>query len=217
VNCEEKPVQVQEQEHNEQCSKGVVEPLQEPASEADDLFQIENEKYRSHFSTWSTESSTFSVPTTDEDVIQSPTLSSFTSNSSDTGGSPRRISGPFTHGDQIYDTNDKNLSEGFFTASPPSSPPKLSLKALHISSFGPGLLNMNVDGNRPRSAVHRQAACFGLGFQGYSLPEDETESQATITKIASREEPAVMNGRESSVSHLERLMSEFGYLGDALL
>jgi hypothetical protein len=217
VDREEGLVQVPEQGHDEQCSEEVVEPLREPVIEAEDLCKIEDEKYRSHFSTWSTESSTFSVPTTDEDATHSPTFSSFTSDSSDMGGSPQRISGPFTHGDQVYDSNDNGLSESFFGASPPSSPPKLSLKSLHISSFGPSLLNLNVDGNRPRSAVHRQVACFGLGFQGYSLPEDETESQTTITKIASREEPAVVNGRESSVSHLEKLMSEFGYLGDALL
>jgi hypothetical protein len=215
------PVLVQSEEEYEQVQgqeKGQgPEQVPELSSEAEIHIMEEKKKYRSHFSTWSTESSTFSVQTTDEDAIHSPTFSSFTSNSSDIGGSPQRMCDPFTHGDQTYDLADKDGDEGIFTVSLSSSPPKLSLNPFHISTFGPSLLNINVDDHRPRSAVHRQVACFGVGFQGYSLPEDETESQTTITKIASREEPVVSNGRESSVSHLERLMSEFGYLGDAVL
>lgn len=216
VQGEEEYEQVQEQEQG-QGSEQVPEPLQEPSSEAEIRLIAEKEKCRSHFSTWSTESSTFSVPTTDEDVVHSPTFSSFTSNSSDIGGSPQRMCGPFTHGDQNYDFTDEDVDKGIFTVSLSSSPPKLSLDPFRISAFGPSLLNIDIDDHRPRSVVHRQAMCFGVGFQGYSLPEDEMESQTTITKIASREEPVVANGRESSVNHLERLMSEFGYLGDAVL
>jgi hypothetical protein len=210
-------VQDEEEYERGQGSEQVSEPLHEPSSEAEIQLITEKEKCHSHFSTWSTESSTFSMPTTDEDVIHSPTFSSFTSNSSDIGGSPQRMCGPFTHGDQNYDLTDKDVDEGIFTVSLSSSPPKLSLDPFRISAFGPSLLNIDIDDHRPRSAVHRQAMCFGVGFQGYSLPEDEMESQTTITKIASRAEPVVANGRESSVSHMERLMSEFGYLGDAVL
>ncbi|KAF2797154.1 hypothetical protein K505DRAFT_334550 [Melanomma pulvis-pyrius CBS 109.77] len=199
----------------EEAQAPVPEPEKEKAveiKEAEIRLVIER---RGHFSTWSSESSTSSCPTTDDDAIHSPTFSSLTSDSSDMGGSPQRMLDPFTHGDQTYTLTDKDLEDSDFPSTLSSSPPQLQLNPLHISTFGPSLLQLDVhlEGSAPR----RQAACFGLGFQGYSLPEDETESQATITKVVTPSEPAITNGRESSVSHLQKLMNEFGYLGDAVL
>ena len=186
----------------------------EPESKEDVVIRVVTEN-RSHFSTWSADSSTFSCIATNEDIVHSPTFSSLTSDSSDINESPQQISDPFTHGDQTYTFSEKDVEDESSLPSLSSSPPKLELNPLHISTFGTNLLNLNI--RRSGEMSHRQASCFGFGFQGYSLPEDETESQATITKVTSHEEPAIANGRGSSVSHIERLMNEFGYLGESVL
>ncbi|KAF2715435.1 hypothetical protein K504DRAFT_446296 [Pleomassaria siparia CBS 279.74] len=190
-------------------------PELEQIEEFDPKKEFENRlvtEKRGHFSTWSTESSTLSIASTNEDdAINSPTFSSLPSDY----GSPERTSEPFTHGDQTYDLSDKDLEDSILS-SLSSSPPQLSLDPLHISTFGSGLLNMNMQIHHDGSAPRRQAVVFGLGFQGYSLPDDETEGQSSLVKMPSREEPAIVNSRVSSVSHLSKMMNEFGYLMDAV-
>ncbi|KAF2874052.1 hypothetical protein BDV95DRAFT_604266 [Massariosphaeria phaeospora] len=172
----------------------------------------------SQFSTRSAESMTFSSTTEDDDAIHSPSFSSLTTDSSDVG-SPQRLSRHFALGDEQRDTKhdlttadanaDIDSSEPSFSASPPQ------LAQLRISTFGASLFSKG--DSRASSASRRHASIFAAGFQGYSLPEDETTSQATITKPALQSEPRISPARDSSVSHLGKLMDEFGYLGDAVL
>ncbi|KAI9763662.1 MAG: hypothetical protein M1840_000376 [Geoglossum simile] len=81
----------------------------------------------------------------------------------------------------------------------------------------------------------RKAACFGLpAFQGYSLPEEENSSQATLRKIATLgvvQETSRMtfgppadnkflqslNESGQGLSALEELLNDLGYLGDSIL
>ncbi|KAF2124773.1 hypothetical protein P153DRAFT_390241 [Dothidotthia symphoricarpi CBS 119687] len=203
------------------CNDSTVHelPAEEPRYEqrpqenqdADDFIVQFAERSRSHFSTWSSDSLTFSYPNSDDEAVQSPTFSSLTSDCS----SPRRLSTRFSYVEQRCDTDyDMTSTEGssaYLSASPPQ------LDQLRISTFGPNLFNVDIQHTDP--TPHRKVACFGLGFQGfqgYSLPDDG-DSKSTITETTLRPEPTDRSQRESSASHLERLMDEFGYLGDAVV
>lgn len=176
----------------------------------------------SRFSAWSTESVTLSSPTSDEDAIHSPTFSSLTSNCSE-NGSMKRSSARFSIGDftsspertsVCIDEEDDHTpedEESSFHLS--ASPPRLD--ELRISSFGPSLFNLDI--HHADAAPRRQAACFGLGFQSYQLPEDDASSKVTIDETTLRPEPAIQHDRGSSVSHLEKLVNEFGFLGDSVI
>jgi hypothetical protein len=177
----------------------------------------------SHFSLWSADSFTSLSPTSDDGAMHSPTFSSLTSNCSDFG-SPRIPSTHFTI-DDYTDSPDKNSTiingknntekEDSDTSYPALS--SLQIDDLRLSSFSPGLF---LDIQRAESAPRRQAACFGYGFQGYKLPEDETTSKSTITELNASTrgtEPTIKHSRDSSVSELEKLVDEFGFLGDAVL
>jgi hypothetical protein len=175
-------------------------------------------------STFSGASTTFSSLISEGDIAQSPTMTSSTSASSE-AGSPYRLSGHFAHGEQIYKyaeddeldatTEKKYKGDPFVIEShDPSGPPTLRLP---VPSFGPDMFQLDLQ--RPRSMSHRQTACYGIsGFQGYSLPQDETTSQTTITKTSSPPaEPAIAVERLSAVSQLDKLMNDFGFLGEAVL
>lgn len=174
----------------------------------------------SHFSTWSTDSTSFSYPISEQGTVHSPTYSSLTSNSSD-AGSPQRYDEDLEHDDMPYKHDSHhgtkaaavdNEDEGpaLETSYEHQAPPRLQLPFLDQDVFQLNLL-------QPDAKSRRQVSCFGLsGFQGYSLPEDETMSQATITKNSLPPAPTVRSERDSSVSQLENLMSEFGFLGDVV-
>ncbi|KAH7080879.1 hypothetical protein FB567DRAFT_114579 [Paraphoma chrysanthemicola] len=181
-----------------------------------DLIQEYEEKPRSHFSTWSSDSMAYTCSTLDDEAVYSPTLGSLTSNSE--SGSPQTLSPRFSYADadqhdrtptiieNILDDQDDEPQYTPLSASPPK------LDDLRISTFGSDLFSLDIQ--HAEAAPRRQAACFGLGFH-YSLPEDDTTSKATITESSLRIEPVVQ--RESSASQLNVLMNEFGYLGDAVI
>jgi hypothetical protein len=158
----------------------------------------------------------YTCSTPDDDDVYSPTFGSLTSISE--VGSPQRLSQRFSYAEadqhnrtptiieEVLDTQDEESQPSSLSASPPT------LDDLRISTFGSDLFSLDIQ--HAEAAPRRQAACFGLGFH-YSLPEDDTTSKVTITECTLRAEPLVQ--RESSVSQLNVLMDEFGYLGDAVI
>ncbi|KAF2737223.1 hypothetical protein EJ04DRAFT_488643 [Polyplosphaeria fusca] len=194
---------------------------EEEAMAHESLYQFYNEK-KSHFSTWTSDSTAFSIPISEEEIVHSPTFSSLTSDSEP--ASPRRFSGFYSHTDQ--ETQESLLDAAGETNDPcshfslpeiPDSAPQLSLNVPSTASFGPSLFRLDIQ--HSEDAPRRQAACFGFsGFQGYSLPEDDSTSQATITKATTLGEPSIESqDRLSSVSQLDKLMNDFGYLGDSVV
>jgi hypothetical protein len=176
-----------------------------------------SEKQRSHFSTWS---SFDSYTTSDDDGVASPTFSSATSVSSD-AGSPLRQSIRYSFAEQAFSkaqttTIDEETEEDYATGRT-STPPQLDLNTLRLSamSFSSDLFNLDIQ--QPEAMSRRQAACFGLGFQGYSLPENASKSKETIHSEATLRPKRVSVQRESSTSQLDMLMDDFSYLGDAVV
>ena len=179
-----------------------------------------SEKQRSHFSTWS---SFDSYVTSDDDGVASPTFSSATSVSSD-AGSPLRQSVRYSFAEQAFhkaqtttiNEEDEEEEEEYATDRT-STPPQLDLNTLRLSamSFSSDLFNLDIQ--HPEAMPRRQAACFGLGFQGYSLPEDASKSKETIQSEATLRPKRVSVQRESSTSQLDMLMDDFSYLGDAVV
>jgi hypothetical protein len=182
-----------------------------------DLISHYEEKSNSHFSTWSSDSLTYSYPPSDEEGVLSPTFSSFTSNCSEPS-SPQRLSIQYSYieKDHFKHTSTANEDETTVDEATPTlnrqtnSPPQLD--NLGISTFGSDLFNLDIQ--HAESTPRRHAACFGLGFQ-YSLPEDETTSKITITQDTLQPEPSVQ--RESSMSQLNGLLDEFTFLGEAII
>jgi hypothetical protein len=176
-----------------------------------DLIMEYEDKPSSHFSTWSTESMGYTYSTSGDELDDSPTFSSLTSNCSD-AGSPQRFSIRFS----CFDSKTEFPMLEDSIATPDSQPTtdylSTALDDLRVSTFGNDLFSLDI--HHADSAPRRQAACFGLGFQ-YSLPEDETTSKTTITESTLRPEPSVQ--RESSVSQLNGLIDDFAYLGDAVI
>lgn len=173
---------------------------------------------RSHFSTWSSHSFAASYPTSDDEVVQSPTFSSLTS---DCSGSPRRFSSRFSFAEQAdeskrititFGSEDDVEEEHVHASYLSSTPPQLG--DLRISSFGSDLFNLDIQ--HSDATPRRQAACFGLGFQ-YSLPEDETDSKITLTSPTLQQEPTIKSQRGSSVSQLNALMADFAFLGESVI
>ncbi|KAF2194778.1 hypothetical protein K469DRAFT_686739 [Zopfia rhizophila CBS 207.26] len=201
-------------------------PTQNDQDEEPDPQTNTNTDHSSHFSVWSTESITCSSPTLDEDTVHSPTFSSLTNSSSDIE-TPQRFSDHFLHGDQISSNayksegENKENEEHGDNNSPTHSPGSIAypLLQLNVPSFGPDLFQLDI--HHSDAAPRRQVVCFGRisdGFKGYSLPDDATASQTTITKLSpSIPEPSITSEPITSVSQLEKLMSEFGYLGEAVL
>ncbi|KAF3037021.1 hypothetical protein E8E11_004664 [Didymella keratinophila] len=175
-----------------------------------------SEKQRSHFSTWSS----FDSYVTSDDGVASPTFSSATSVSSD-AGSPLRQSVRYSFAEQAFkkaQTTTINEGDGEdYATDRTSTPPQFNLNTLRLSaiSFSSDLFNLDIQ--HPETMPRRQAACFGLGFQGYSLPEDASKSKETIQSEATLRPERVSVQRESSTSQLDMLMDDFSYLGDAVV
>jgi hypothetical protein len=194
----------------------------------DDTETSQKSESNSHFSTWCTELS-YSSPTSDDEAVHSPTFSSLTSCSD--LGSPTQLSARFSISDYMHNpgTNSTPFSEeeqavteeaiqSHFSANPPQ------LNELHISTFGSSLFDMDLPHggsgsreSRGSRSSRRQVACFGLGFQGYKLPEDESTSKVTITEPKLRPESLSTHNRGSSVSQADTLVNEFGFLGEAVV
>ena len=94
------------------------------------------------------------------------------------------------------------------------------------SPLGPNLFKIDI--KRPESAPRRHAACFGIldRFHGYSLPDDQSASDGALAKPPTMlsnfgnsipSESQINAEADPAVSQLEQLMSEFGYLGEAVL
>ncbi|KAF2120253.1 hypothetical protein BDV96DRAFT_321974 [Lophiotrema nucula] len=176
---------------NGSVSSMLLENSDEEVDEDDiEIHLPEQRQIKSHFSVWSTVSTTFSMPASEEDAMHSPTFSSLTSNTSEPSSPQKWIeeAGVAEEGESV----------------------------LKLPSFGPGLFQLDIQYSD--AGPRRQAACYGLaGFQGYDLPEVAT-SQSTITKISSSTEPSINSQhRATSTSQLEQLMSDFGYLGDSVI
>jgi hypothetical protein len=215
----------------------------EDGERLDDFSITFAQKARSHFSTWSNDSIAYSSPTSDDDeAVLSPTFSSLTSNDSDVE-TPQGLLIRYSYTEQENAENAKRTStvpeivshdvdnevfevfaeeEEEDTRTPylSSTPPQLN--EVRISTFGPDLFGL--DAQRPssetssRRSSRRQAACFGLGFQ-YSLPDDETTSKTTVTGQDEGQtlERTISVQRESSMSQMNALMEDFGFLGDAVI
>lgn len=204
------------------CNNSSKEVLEDEEDDDDCATNPPNERC-SNLSMWSAESMTFSCPTLDEDIVHSPTFSSLTSNSSE-AGSPQRLSDQFAMSEENYELTmhtitkeEQSLGDETEDASTlrrgSSGPPMLRLP---VPSFGSNVFQIDIQ--HAESAPRRQAACFGLsGFQGYSLPEDEAASQATITKASLHTEPTIESGHATSASQLDKLMDDFGFLGEAVI
>jgi hypothetical protein len=193
----------------------VEEPLQH--SKEEPLQEYFAEKSHSHFSTWSNDLAYDSYLTSDDEAATSPTFTSLTSDFSDTGSPQRRsmrysFTGPAYSDDGNQDADEAPADAQNYCLS--ATPPRL--ESLRISAFGPDLFN--VDLQHVDAKPRRQAACFGLGFQGYSLPKDETASKTTIVADSTLLPQHTVNvKRESSVSQLEKLMDDFSYLGESVV
>ncbi|KAF1980099.1 hypothetical protein BU23DRAFT_2357 [Bimuria novae-zelandiae CBS 107.79] len=196
------------------------EPDYEEIQVEETRFQILSER-KGHFSIYTSESGTFSSPTSDDEDVYSPTFSSWTSECSE-AGSPNRYS-LFSISDYIRSpTRDSAFIEEAFeeqeqqhsaaTQNVSPSPPKL--EELRLSAFGPSLFNVDIQ--HADSAPRRKAACFGLGFQSYKLPDDEAASKVTVTEQTLHAQPAIHGDRGSSASHAEKLVNDFGFLGDSV-
>ena len=194
----------------------VEEPVQDAGEEIfSDYFA---EKPPSHFSTWSSDLVYDSYSNSEDEVVTSPTFSSLTSDFSD-AGSPLRHSMRYSfvvpacsndHSNQDADSVDADEQNYSLSVTPPR------LDSLRISAFSPDLFNLGIQ--HADAKPRRQAACFGLDFQGYSLPEDEVTSKSTIaTESTLLSQHTVNVKRESSVSQLEKLMDDFSYLGECVV
>ena len=205
-------------------------PAHEEGDQNEDAETYYNSESNSHFSTWSNESVAYSLPTTDDEEIHSPALSSLTSGCSDLG-SPTRHSARFSISDYMHSPDQDTAAfeeqeevpeEAALPSHLSATPPQLN--ELRISTFGSNLFDFenqqrgsNSRGSRGSHSSRRQVACFGLGFQGYKLPEDESTSKVTITEPKLRPEPSFNHNRGSSVSQMETLVNEFGFLGEAVV
>ncbi|KZM24719.1 uncharacterized protein EKO05_0007070 [Ascochyta rabiei] len=189
--------------------------------EEEPIVQI-SEKQRSHFSTWS---SFDSYVTSDDEGVTSPIFSSATSVSSD-AGSPLRQSVHYSFAEHAYskaydtttiDEVDEDDEEEEVPSHRISTPPQLDLNTLRLStiSFSSDLFNLDIQ--HAEAMPRRQAACFGFGFSGYSLPEDATRSKETIHSEVTLRPKRISVQRESSTSQLDLLVDGFGYLGDAVV
>lgn len=213
------------------CNSPTPSPIfqTEPQEAEYEEIQIEDTRFQmlsdrnGHYSIRSSESQAFSsLASDDDDEVTSPTFSSLTSDCSD-AGSPHRFS-LFSISDYIHSPNrdstftDEAFDEQEQQGDPAmeehisTSPPKLGES--RPSSFGPSLFDLDIQ--HTKSAPRRQAACFGLGFENYQLP-DETSSKTTITEPKFQTQPAIHHGRGHSTSHAEKLVNEFGYLSDAVI
>ncbi len=164
---------------------------------------------QSRFSLWSIDSNS----AMDDDMMQSPTFSTLTSDSSDYD-SPHRSSVRHSLNSEsesakqtptIFE-DEQEMPLTYLSPTPPQ------LEDLRLSKFGSESFDLDI--HHAETSPNRQAACFGLGV--YSLPKDETSSKSTITeKIA--QESTLNAKRDSQMSQLTKLVDEFAFLGEAVI
>lgn len=196
----------------------VTEDILQAYADEEHVAQQIPEQQRSHFSTWSTFDS---YAISDDEGVTSPTFSSATSASSD-AGSPLRQSIRYSFVEHAFTkthltTTIKEVDEKEeLSTDRTSTPPQLDLSTLRLSamSFDPDLFKLDIQ--HGDTVPRRQAACFGLGFQGYSLPKDETRGKEAIQSEATLRPRRFSVQRESS-SQLDMLIDDFSYLGDAVV
>lgn len=211
----EEPMLIEERDAGDALTDDILSAYED---EEEPIAQISG-KQRSHFSTWS---SFDSYVTSDDDGAASPTFSSATSVSSD-AGSPVRQSIRYSFAEQAFDkaqfTTITEEDEHDYASKRASTPPQLDIQTFRLStiSFSSDLFNLDVQ--HPETMPRRQAACFGfgLGFQGYSLPEDVSRSKETIQSEVTLRPQRIGVQRESSTSQLDMLIDDFSYLGDAVV
>lgn len=207
------------EEADDEVEDTVTDDILSAYEEDDEPIARISEKQRSHFSTWS---SFDSYVTSDDDGVTSPTFSYATSVSSDTG-SPLRQSIPYSFAEHAFSKAQQTttITEVDEADNLPndrtSTPPQLDLATLRLSamSFSSDLFNLDIQ--HPETLPRRQAACFGLGFQGYSLPEEDTKSKETIQSQVTLRPTRISVQRESSTSQLNTLIDDFSYLSDAVV
>lgn len=213
----EEKIPVEEEEDDDALTNDILSAYGDEEEEEPIAQMLENQ--RSHFSTWS---SFDSYVTSDDDGVASPIFSSASSVSS-YAGSPMRQTTRYSFdahaftkarlSTTISEVDEEDLS----TNNRISTPPQLDLNGLRLStvSFGSDLFNLDIQ--HSEALPRRQAACFGMGFQGYSLPEDDSKSKETIQSDITLRAKRVSVHRESSTSQLNMLMDDFSYLGDAVV
>lgn len=213
----EEKIPVEEEEYDDSVTNDILSAYGDEDEEEPTAHMSEHQ--RSHFSTWS---SLDSYVTSDDDGVASPIFSSASSVSS-YAGSPMRQSTRYSFDAHAFTkarlstTISEVDEEEPYTNNRISTPPQLDLNGLRLStvSFGSDLFNLDIQ--HSEALPRRQAACFGMGFQGYSLPEDESKSKETIQSDVTLRAKRVSVHRESSTSQLNMLMDDFKYLGDAVV
>lgn len=225
----------------------VQEPVEELEEEEDeerlDRLSIQfSMKARSHFSTWTNESMTYSPSASDDEddeeegPIHSPTFSSFTSNDSDIETPQGGLLIRYSYAEQEHanpsdtpsvpemqnmipdtDTDDHEADSDSHTPNLSSTPPQLS--ELRISTFGSDLFSPALNtgfSDTSSSSRRRQAACYGLQSFQYSLPADETLSKNSLAETAGLQQSFGVE-RSSNMSQANALMEDFAFLGDAVI
>ncbi|KAI9779527.1 MAG: hypothetical protein M1839_007335 [Geoglossum umbratile] len=169
---------------------------------------------QSHFSIYSNSTADYS-PTAN--TINSPTSACFSSTGdSSAPNSPHELSTP--SGSEVAEEDSMDMRD--VIQSPVGD---------NDQDFAFGALRIDTSDSK------RNAACFGFSaFQGYSLPEGENGSQATLRKIATlgvvqkasrmtfgppADGKFLQSLSESGqgLSTLEELLNDMGYLGDSIL
>ena len=214
----EEKIPVEEEEYADSVTNDILSAYGDEDDEEPVAHTEENQ--RSHFSTWS---SFDSYVTSDDDGVASPIFSSASSASSYAGSPMRQTTrysfdaAPAFSKARLSTSIDEEDEEALCADNRISTPPQLDLNGLRLStvSFGSDLFNLDIQ--HSEALPRRQAACFGMGFQGYSLPEDEARSKETVKSEGTLRAERVCVNRESAASQLGLLMDDFSYLGDAVV
>ncbi|OCK92136.1 uncharacterized protein K441DRAFT_697937 [Cenococcum geophilum 1.58] len=212
----------------------VPEPLfcQVETSEVDGANLMKDEQMTqtelsSNISLWANTSAAPTSPSLDGDGVNSPTFSCLTTSSSDID-TPERLSDQFATGIDIFYHVDGEGRENEHLNDPCDRHESAAAESHKLleSPLGPDFFKIDI--KRPESAPRRHAACFGLldRFHGYSLPDDQSASDGARAKPPTMlsnfgnsipSESQINAEADPAVSQLEHLMSEFGYLGEAVL
>jgi hypothetical protein len=167
----------------------------------------------SHFSLWSEDSTAFSSPTSEDDPARSPTLSY--SSCSEVEFPTQRSTRPSIIQEDESEEEESDLDDDLEeprTSTISADPPRLS--DFRLSAFGSTLFSLDLQDLE--TTPNRQAACIGLGFQGYQLPENETASKTTLTESRISSGRVVRHDRESSTTQMDNLGDDFRFLGHSV-
>lgn len=182
----------------------------------------------SHFSLWSVDSIAFTSRTSDEEEeVQSPTFSSLTTSSGDCD-TPNLFFDqliPDYHASSNDDGFKGETNQQYSKHSPDANIPP----SFHFDDSALPCTPFHLDIRQSESAQHRQAVYFSFpeNLKPFNFPSDQTTSQVPLTKypaslsgfadVNDLAAPHINTETETSVSQLERLMSEFSYLGEAVM